>query len=278
MNEIQTSPVLRWGPALPESALPPAAKEAGRAGIRAWSAPATFGWAALVFLCMSLMQLSGALVMGALIGFDGNAVLLADPEAMGEFIGSILMYLILVGATAGLPVVIALLWFLTRKREDARGEYLAWRLPKFPEVVRWTIWLMPVWFGLTVFSVYFPSEQNSGFMGALYDGGRDAIVLFLGIVVAIPYCEEVLFRGFVFRGFLAESGKPANAIAISAGLWAAVHLQYDWRGLAQLFALGLFFGYARWRTNSTVLAYWLHAFYNGIGLLQMWAARSFFAE
>lgn len=272
MNEIQTSPVLRWGPALPESALPPVPKEAG---IRAWSAPATFGWAALIFVCMSIMQLSGALVMGALIGFDQNFVLLSDPEAMGEFIGSILMYLILVGATAALPVVIALLWFLTRKRENVRGEYLAWHLPRFSDVVRWTIWLVPMWFAVTTFSIYFPSEQNSGFMGALYSSS-DNVLLFLGVVVAIPYCEEVLFRGFVFRGFLAESGKHINAIAISAGLWAAVHLQYDWRGLVQLFALGLFFGYARWRTNSTVLTYWLHALYNGIGLLQMWAGRSFF--
>jgi len=36
---------------------------------------------------------------------------------------------------------------------------------------------------------------------------------------------------------------------LAAGLWAAIHLQYDWFGIAQVFCLGLLFGWVRWRSG-----------------------------
>jgi hypothetical protein len=39
-------------------------------------------------------------------------------------------------------------------------------------------------------------------------------------------------------------------------------VQYDWFFLAQVFGLGLLFGWLRWRSGSTLLTIMLHMFVN----------------
>jgi membrane protease YdiL (CAAX protease family) len=41
-----------------------------------------------------------------------------------------------------------------------------------------------------------------------------------------------------------------------------LHVQYDWFGTAQVFAIGLLFGFVRWRTGSTTLAILMHVLLN----------------
>ena len=48
---------------------------------------------------------------------------------------------------------------------------------------------------------------------------------------------------------LASGLGVPGTILLAAGLWAAIHLQYDWFGIAQVFCLGLLFGWVRWRSG-----------------------------
>jgi membrane protease YdiL (CAAX protease family) len=45
-------------------------------------------------------------------------------------------------------------------------------------------------------------------------------------------------------------------------LWAVPHLQYDWTGILLIFVVGLFLGWMRWRSGSTLLTFLLHALFN----------------
>jgi uncharacterized protein len=86
--------------------------------------------------------------------------------------------------------------------------------------------------------------------------------LWLAIVVAAPVGEELLFRGFMFRGFIHEPRDAVPGILIISLIWSMLHVQYDWFGTAQVFAIGLLFGFVRWRTGSTTLAILMHVLLN----------------
>jgi uncharacterized protein len=87
-------------------------------------------------------------------------------------------------------------------------------------------------------------------------------VLWLAIVLAAPVGEELLFRGFMFRGFVHEPRDAVPGILIISLIWSMLHVQYDWFGTAQVFAIGLLFGFVRWRTGSTTLVILMHVLLN----------------
>jgi membrane protease YdiL (CAAX protease family) len=86
--------------------------------------------------------------------------------------------------------------------------------------------------------------------------------LWLAIIVAAPVGEELLFRGFMFRGFVHEPRDALPGILVIALIWSMLHLQYDWFGKSQVLAIGMLFGFVRWRTGSTTLVILLHMLLN----------------
>ena len=62
-------------------------------------------------------------------------------------------------------------------------------------------------------------------------------------------------------------GAP-GAILLSSIAWTALHLQYDWFFFAEVFSIGLLFGYIRYRTDSTWLTIVLHGLNNLAATLQ----------
>ena len=62
--------------------------------------------------------------------------------------------------------------------------------------------------------------------------------------------------GFVIIEMLAPpSGKRPWLTSL---VWALMHVQYDWFVISQIFLLGIFLGWLRWATGSTVLTIILH--------------------
>ena len=92
------------------------------------------------------------------------------------------------------------------------------------------------------------------------------LALWLAIVVVTPIGEEILFRGFLFRGWLRSPRDVWPVIVVTSLLWAIIHLQYDWYVIVQIFMFGLLLGWMRWATGSTVLAMLLHALINAEGM------------
>ena len=93
-------------------------------------------------------------------------------------------------------------------------------------------------------------------------------LLWLAVVVVTPIGEESLFRGFLFRGWLRSPRDVWPVIALTAFLWAIVHVQYDWYIIAQVFCFGVLLGWLRWATGSTILTMLMHALINFEGMLE----------
>jgi membrane protease YdiL (CAAX protease family) len=112
--------------------------------------------------------------------------------------------------------------------------------------------------------------QNHIYRSAAED--RTLPLLWFSVVVMTPFGEELLFRGFLFRGWLHTPRDVWPVIAITSLLWAVMHVQYDWFVIAQVFVSGLLLGWLRWASGSTILTILLHGLINLEGMLETVAA------
>ncbi len=86
--------------------------------------------------------------------------------------------------------------------------------------------------------------------------------LWLSLIAVAPIGEELLFRGFLFRGFIHVPRDRLPGIVVIALLWSVAHIQYNWIGMGEVFVIGLVLGYVRLRTGSTLLVIALHVLGN----------------
>jgi uncharacterized protein len=87
-------------------------------------------------------------------------------------------------------------------------------------------------------------------------------LLWLALVVVGPIGEEVLFRGFLFRGLIQGPRDTLPGILVISLIWSLLHIQYDWFGVGLVFVLGVMFGYVRLYSGSTTLVILLHVLLN----------------
>lgn len=85
--------------------------------------------------------------------------------------------------------------------------------------------------------------------------------LIFTVVVAAPFLEEILFRGFIFTGFRNKYGW-FTAMLISGVLFAVNHLQLV--GLITYFLLGCILAYLRHSSKSLWPPIFFHMIINGV--------------
>jgi hypothetical protein len=101
--------------------------------------------------------------------------------------------------------------------------------------------------------------------------------MWVAAVIVAPAGEEIIFRGFLFRGFVTSPRSAWPAIVIISLLWAGLHIQYDWAGMLQIFIIGLFLGWVRLTSGSVLLTFLLHALFNLEGTMETVLLIKFFS-
>ncbi len=86
----------------------------------------------------------------------------------------------------------------------------------------------------------------------------------LALVVVAPITEELLFRGLILRGFLAQYS-VRKSVFVSALLFALIHLN-PWQ-FAGAFVVGLIFAWWFVETRSLLPCLFGHALFNAIPLI-----------
>ena len=94
-------------------------------------------------------------------------------------------------------------------------------------------------------------------------------LLWFALILVAPLQEEVLFRGFVFKGFRHSWVGAVGAIVLPSLVWAALHVQYDLFDISAIFVGGLLMGYARLRTDSIYPPLMMHALMNLIATIEV---------
>ena len=220
----------------------------------AWGFFETIGWGMISLIVWFVAQ---TIVVAGLIAWQ-EAVKpgSSDLRTMATDATSLAAITIIAGPTWIGVTAIAARW---RRRRFA--DYMALVLPRQRELIFAIGCLIVILIVTDVGSYLLGRPVIPQFMIDAYKSAQSpvaVVLLFIAIVVFAPVCEEIAFRGFLFRGLSATRFGAPLAILLTSLVWALMHVQYDWFVISQIFLLGIFFGWLRWATGSTVLTIVLH--------------------
>ncbi|MBN2307664.1 MAG: CPBP family intramembrane metalloprotease [Candidatus Hydrogenedentes bacterium] len=177
--------------------------------------------------------------------------------------------LFLVVATAvSAAITIAFLAAAVAFRRVRFRDYLNLRLPGWRDTARWCAFLALFLAASDLTTVSLGRPLVQPWMASIYEDAGSLVLLALAILVLAPFHEELLFRGFLFKGIECSRWGGAAAIALSALPWALLHVQYDVYGMGLILAEGVFLGVCRLRTKSTGLAILMHGLANAVALIE----------
>jgi uncharacterized protein len=217
--------------------------------MKVWGIAATLGFAILAF---GLGQAVGVAALTAIKAFDPARV---------DYDGTAIAIVTLVSN----PVQVVTLVLAARLTGVNLFEYFALDIPRWRNVTIAVIGLAIVIalgdgatlaFGRDIV----PPFQLEIHRSAVADGTLPW--LWLAIIVVAPVGEELLFRGFLFRGLVREPRDSLPGILAIALIWSLLHIQYDWFGAGVVFVIGMLFGYVRLYSGSTTLVILLHMLLN----------------
>jgi membrane protease YdiL (CAAX protease family) len=224
-----------------------------------WGFWASTGFGILSILAWLLVQWLAAVVIFAWLGINTQST--AD-EIKAVASHGAMIAAATIGAMPAAVAVLALAAWLARCRT---ADYLALVRPARPDLL----------LGLTILVVLLPLGDLSSwltgrdivpaFVVEAYRTARASntvVVFILALVVAAPLMEELLFRGFLLRGYAASRLGPIGAVLLTSAAWASLHVQYEVFYIVQIFILGCVFGWLRLRSGSTILTLILHGLVN----------------
>jgi membrane protease YdiL (CAAX protease family) len=236
---------------------------------RIWKFWGTALWGLVVFVAMFAGQM--AVVAWFVLRREGPLDVAA---AIQEVLGDGLTFSLSV--ITGLPAVLAALWLAIRVSRAPFTDYLALRGTSWVNFVIGAVALGVLVTGWDALSRAVGHEVTPGFMGEVLQSARaDGALwlLVLALCVAAPVSEELLARGFLYRGWSESFLGVPGAILLSSLVWTALHLQYDWFFFGEVFSIGLLLGYLRYRYRSTWLTIFVHGLNNLAAVAQtIWLA------
>jgi hypothetical protein len=161
-----------------------------------------------------------------------------------------------------------ILGIIKLKRDAQVRDYLALQAVGLGIALRWfgALAVALLLSDLLTFALGRPIVPDA--MAALCETARPAWLFWVALVVAAPLFEELFFRGFLFKGFESSFLGTVGTIVVTAGIWAAIHQQYDAYGIATVFFLGLLFGAARAYGGTLLLPLGMHAAANLVAAIE----------
>jgi uncharacterized protein len=209
----------------------------------------TFGWTEAGLAAAMLLA-----ILTVAAGAIWNAVHPGRPFTQDQ-----IMDLAQVGMSAGFLLLLGMIVLACRRSGWRAADYLALTRPQ-GRYVRLCAVAFVVPLAVTM------SLALSGFSLAADDEVPKTIaslaVTLIAMAVVAPVWEELVFRGFVYRGLAASRLGVVGAIVLTSLLWAGLHFDKTWLGLAETFFCGLVWGWLRWRTGSTIATTAVHCLNN----------------
>jgi len=237
----------------------------GSGGRGPWGLWATLGLALVIGAVFVLAQIVAGILAGFGVMATGGAEALRDPKQL-ESNG---LFLALTTCGAAPAAIVATCLFAWLRRGMSIRDYLRLKAVPARVLFRWCLVLL----ALAVLSDGLTSLLGRPIVPEVvvtsYRTAWFPPLLWLAVVVLAPLNEEIFFRGFIFAGISRSRMGGWGAILLTSVLWAVIHVQYDWYGVATIFASGLLLGYARLRTNSIIPTIAMHALMNLVTTIQV---------
>jgi membrane protease YdiL (CAAX protease family) len=223
-----------------------------------WGYWATAGWVGVALLCSLIASLAVLTVW--------------QPEALAGS-GELLKNGPLISLTGIISAVveITVLALAARLAGWPEADYLGLVPPSRRALLTAFGYLIPFLLGYDALTWLIGKDIVSPFQLDTYRSAKeqgDLILLWLAFVIAAPLSEEIIFRGFLFRGWIRSPRAAWPGILAISAFFAALHVQYDVFGIVQVFFIGVVLGWTRWWSGSTLLTVLMHATINLWATLQ----------
>ncbi len=164
-------------------------------------------------------------------------------------------------------VTVAVILLIVLLKGHAPKDYLSLHPVRMSSFLKWVGILAAFVIGTEGAAAFLKIDFGTDSMVALYAATHSIWLYWATAVLAAPLFEEVMFRGFLFRGFRPSFLGTGGTIVLTALLWASLHVQYNIYGIAVIAATGILFGIARIQTGSLLVPMALHATLNFSDLL-----------
>ena len=151
------------------------------------------------------------------------------------------------------------------------SDYLALVAPDRGDAIKATVALVVFVMAFDAITYLIGKDVVTPFQIDLYKNAvasNSLLIMWAALVIAAPVGEEIVFRGFLYRGWAQTPRAVLPAILVISAFWAVIHTQYDWFGVFQIFLIGMLLGWVRWRSGSTLLTIGLHALINAWATVQ----------
>ncbi len=168
-----------------------------------------------------------------------------------------------------IPVVGLCILFAWLRKNITIGEYLGLKKVRPVEMLKWLAVLVVFVICHDCLTMAVGQEVVPEWMVKTYSSAGFMPLLWAAIIIIAPISEEVLFRGFLFRGFAASWMGTVGAVVITSLIWAGLHGQYNLYGIAGIFVGGLLLGYARVKSGSVLVPIAMHALLNLIATVEV---------
>lgn len=250
---------------------PPAALAAGEIAVAPPAPPTPWRpWATVGLLLLIIAAMLGVQMVVAVAWMIAEIV--RDPSTRVEELatdlqedGDLLAILTVVGGTAALGLVA----LLVRSRGATTREYLALGPVRPKAAFLWILGTLAFLASYDLVSTALDRPVVPDFMVRAYESAGFLPLLWLAVALVAPIWEEMVFRGFGFRGLRPSRFGLAAAIGIPTLFWACLHLQYDAFDMSYVFLLGVLFGLAREHTGTVTMPILLHVLTNALATLQV---------
>jgi len=227
-----------------------------------WSAKATLGITFLLFILYFVISII-SLMVGAGIEAASAGVTAENAHAFGEKLGQELALdgdfnaiNYLVTALCLSPLVF---YFAGRRKVTTAAAYLGFtKLPSKANFITFNLALL----GYLIISHFASTAlgiETPQIMIDMYNTTDYLFLLFIAVVIAAPIFEELVFRGFIFKGLKNSPLGIVGTLIITSVLFTLIHAgQYDLTVLAILFPLAIILGLSRLRSGGIYLPIYLH--------------------
>jgi membrane protease YdiL (CAAX protease family) len=179
-------------------------------------------------------------------------------------------FLVSVATLVSLPIAVGFAFlFVKLRRTVSIVDYFGLRRPQGEELLKWIMLavLVAVVFDGLAFVV--GRQLVTDFVKQAYLTAGSMPLLWVAFVILAPLQEELVFRGFMFKGIEVSRLGAAGAIVVSSLAWALLHVQYDVALIAATFVLGIIIGVARYKTGSLYICIAMHAVWNLAAVVQV---------
>ena len=131
--------------------------------------------------------------------------------------------------------------------------FLAW-----PIIILWS--QLIEYFNLEIFKSSNYSEQIFNSLNNNY------LLIFFFFCIVAPFCEELIFRGYLFK-VIKEKSNIIFAVIINSLIFGAIHLEPS--AIVPAAILGIALSVIRIKTNSLLPSITIHTFHNLLALIVM---------